>query len=276
MQIGSLFFSFACWAAYNKGLKWSPTLAQNPWWPRPCPAHALRRRPCPARALRRRSRPAAPRTTPPRAVEKIRDAQVLARPRARRRRTARSARGGWAAAGDGARARAAAAAVRAGGVFKVAMFADLHYGENAWTDWGPTQDAASDRIMAAVLDAKNPGPCRCRSPHRCFLCICKAAAVFISSHSTQLCLSLLDSDFVVYLGDLVTANNLPIPNASLYWDRAISASRSRGVPWAAGRRAGSRARGSSAAGRRGSRRPRPRRARSGGIGERLGTQSPAI
>jgi len=40
------------------------------------------------------------------------------------------------------------------------------------------------------------------------------------------------SDFVVYLGDLVTANNLPIPNASLYWDRAISASRSRGVPWA--------------------------------------------
>ena len=42
----------------------------------------------------------------------------------------------------------------------------------------------------------------------------------------------LHSDFVVYLGDLVTANNLPIPNASLYWDRAISASRSRGIPWA--------------------------------------------
>jgi hypothetical protein len=37
---------------------------------------------------------------------------------------------------------------------------------------------------------------------------------------------------VVYLGDLVTANNLPTPNASLYWDRAISAARSRGVPWA--------------------------------------------
>ncbi|OQU88186.1 probable inactive purple acid phosphatase 16 [Sorghum bicolor] len=81
------------------------------------------------------------------------------------------------------------------GVFKVALFADLHYGENAWTDWGPAQDAKSDRVMAAVLDAENP-------------------------------------DFVVYLGDLVTANNLPIPNASLYWDRAISASRSRGVPWA--------------------------------------------
>ncbi|CAD6228269.1 unnamed protein product [Miscanthus lutarioriparius] len=82
-----------------------------------------------------------------------------------------------------------------GGVFKVALFVDLHYGEDAWTDWGPAQDAASDRVMAAVLDAENP-------------------------------------DFVVYLGDLVTANNLPIPNASLYWDRAISASRSRGIPWA--------------------------------------------
>ena len=39
-------------------------------------------------------------------------------------------------------------------------------------------------------------------------------------------------DLVVYLGDLVTANNLPIPNASLYWDRAVSAARGRGIPWA--------------------------------------------
>ncbi|KAK3166470.1 hypothetical protein QOZ80_1AG0046190 [Eleusine coracana subsp. coracana] len=82
-----------------------------------------------------------------------------------------------------------------GGSFKVAIFADLHYGENAWTEWGPAQDAASDRVMAAVLDAEKP-------------------------------------DFVVYLGDLVTANNLPIPNASVYWDRAISPTRSRGIPWA--------------------------------------------
>ncbi|XP_062230982.1 probable inactive purple acid phosphatase 16 [Phragmites australis] len=81
------------------------------------------------------------------------------------------------------------------GVFKVALFADLHYGEDAWTDWGPAQDAGSDRVMAAVLDAEKP-------------------------------------DFVVYLGDLVTANNLPIPNASLYWDRAISPTRGRGIPWA--------------------------------------------
>ncbi|CAO1940893.1 unnamed protein product [Urochloa humidicola] len=83
-----------------------------------------------------------------------------------------------------------------GGSFKVALFADLHYGEDAWTDWGPAQDDGSDRVMAAVLQAENP-------------------------------------DFVVYLGDLVTANNLPIPNASLYWDRALSAARDRGIPWAA-------------------------------------------
>jgi hypothetical protein len=41
----------------------------------------------------------------------------------------------------------------------VALFADLHYGEDAWTDWGPAQDAASDRVMAAVLDVENPGAC---------------------------------------------------------------------------------------------------------------------
>ncbi|XP_020108742.1 probable inactive purple acid phosphatase 16 isoform X1 [Ananas comosus] len=83
----------------------------------------------------------------------------------------------------------------AGAAFKIAIFADLHYGENAWTDWGPQQDANSDRVLSAVLDKENP-------------------------------------DFVIYLGDVVTANNLPIPNASLYWDRAISATRSRGIPWA--------------------------------------------
>jgi hypothetical protein len=43
------------------------------------------------------------------------------------------------------------------GRFKVALFADLHYGENAWTDWGPAQDAGSDRVMAGVLDAEKPG-----------------------------------------------------------------------------------------------------------------------
>ena len=30
-----------------------------------------------------------------------------------------------------------------GGAFKVALFVNLYYGEDTWTDWGPAQDAAS-------------------------------------------------------------------------------------------------------------------------------------
>ncbi|XP_074557835.1 putative inactive purple acid phosphatase 16 isoform X2 [Curcuma longa] len=81
-----------------------------------------------------------------------------------------------------------------GSPFKIALFADLHYGENAWTDWGPAQDDNSDRVMSAVIDAEDP-------------------------------------DFVIYLGDVITANNLPIPNASLYWDRALSLTRNKWKPW---------------------------------------------
>lgn len=79
--------------------------------------------------------------------------------------------------------------------FKIALFADLHFGEDAWTDWGPRQDVNSARVMSTVLD--NEGP-----------------------------------DFVVYLGDIITANNIMIENASLYWDLAMSPTRARGIPWA--------------------------------------------
>ncbi|MCD7459271.1 putative inactive purple acid phosphatase 16 [Datura stramonium] len=82
-----------------------------------------------------------------------------------------------------------------GSSFKIALFADLHFGEDAWTDWGPRQDANSIKVMSTVLDEEQP-------------------------------------DFVVYLGDVVTANNIPIQNASLYWDQAISPTRDRGIPWA--------------------------------------------
>lgn len=40
------------------------------------------------------------------------------------------------------------------------------------------------------------------------------------------------TDFVIYLGDVLTANNIMIPNATLYWDQAISPARSKGIPWA--------------------------------------------
>ncbi|KAF3611025.1 hypothetical protein DY000_02051021 [Brassica cretica] len=84
--------------------------------------------------------------------------------------------------------------VREGSRFKIAIFADLHFGEDSWTDWGPRQDANSVNVMSKVLDAETP-------------------------------------DFVVYLGDVVTANNIAIHNASLFWDKAISPTRDRNIPW---------------------------------------------
>ncbi|KAL5546433.1 hypothetical protein UlMin_006120 [Ulmus minor] len=85
--------------------------------------------------------------------------------------------------------------LRPGAPFKIALFADLHFGEAAWTDWGPLQDVNSIRVMNTVLDHEKP-------------------------------------DFVIYLGDVVTANNIPIANASLYWDQAISPTKARGIPFA--------------------------------------------
>ncbi|XP_056158956.1 probable inactive purple acid phosphatase 16 isoform X1 [Syzygium oleosum] len=84
---------------------------------------------------------------------------------------------------------------RQGSPFKIALFADLHFGEDAWTDWGPRQDVNSVQVMSTVLDDEVP-------------------------------------DFVVYLGDVITANNIPIANASSYWDQALSPTRSRGIPFA--------------------------------------------
>ncbi|XP_027176267.1 probable inactive purple acid phosphatase 16 [Coffea eugenioides] len=81
-----------------------------------------------------------------------------------------------------------------GSTFKIAIFADLHFGEDAWTDWGPQQDVNSIRVLSNVLDLEHP-------------------------------------DFVIYLGDVITANNIPIENASLYWDQAISPTREKGIPW---------------------------------------------
>lgn len=37
---------------------------------------------------------------------------------------------------------------------------------------------------------------------------------------------------MVYLGDVITANNIVIQNASLYWDKAVSPTRKRSIPWA--------------------------------------------
>ncbi|GLJ13550.1 hypothetical protein SUGI_0214980 [Cryptomeria japonica] len=83
----------------------------------------------------------------------------------------------------------------AGSSFKIAIFADLHYGENAWSEWGPQHDEASTNAMSTLLDDEKP-------------------------------------DFVVFLGDVITANNLLVRNATKYWEQAISPTRSRSIPWA--------------------------------------------
>ncbi|GER25829.1 purple acid phosphatase 16 [Striga asiatica] len=84
--------------------------------------------------------------------------------------------------------------MRCGAPFRVALFADLHFGEDAWTEWGPQQDISSLRVMSDVLDREQP-------------------------------------DFVIYLGDVITANNIMIKNGSLLWDRALSPTRDRKIPW---------------------------------------------
>ena len=42
--------------------------------------------------------------------------------------------------------------MRAGAAFKITVFADLHFGENAWSDWGPDHDVNSVKVMSTVLD----------------------------------------------------------------------------------------------------------------------------
>ena len=46
--------------------------------------------------------------------------------------------------------------MRAGAAFKIAVFADLHFGENAWSDWGPDHDVNSVKVMNTVLDNETP------------------------------------------------------------------------------------------------------------------------
>ncbi|XP_021858505.1 probable inactive purple acid phosphatase 16 [Spinacia oleracea] len=86
--------------------------------------------------------------------------------------------------------------VRKGSTFKITIFADLHFGEDTWTSWGPLQDIHSTKVMSFILDQEKP-------------------------------------DFVIYLGDVLTADNIPIANASLYWDQALSPTKDRCIPWAA-------------------------------------------
>ncbi|KAI0711535.1 Metallo-dependent phosphatase [Earliella scabrosa] len=45
---------------------------------------------------------------------------------------------------------------RKDGTFKVTVFADIHFGENPWDDWGPQQDVNSLNLMNTVLSSESP------------------------------------------------------------------------------------------------------------------------
>ncbi|KAI0088747.1 Metallo-dependent phosphatase [Irpex rosettiformis] len=74
---------------------------------------------------------------------------------------------------------------RPDGTFKLTVFSDLHYGENAWDVWGPQQDVNSSKLMKRVLADEKP-------------------------------------DFVVLNGDLITGENTFKENSTVYIDEIVS------------------------------------------------------
>ncbi|EME39448.1 hypothetical protein DOTSEDRAFT_75202 [Dothistroma septosporum NZE10] len=81
------------------------------------------------------------------------------------------------------------------GRFQLAIFEDLHFGENQWDSWGPQQDINSVRVLNDVLDAE-----------------------------TQ--------QLVVLNGDLITGENQYKFNATNKIDQIVAPIVHRGLPWA--------------------------------------------
>ncbi|TKA25886.1 hypothetical protein B0A50_05641 [Salinomyces thailandicus] len=81
------------------------------------------------------------------------------------------------------------------GTFQISIFEDLHFGENAWDEWGPQQDIDSVTVMNEILDAE----------------------------SQQL---------VVLNGDLITGENTFTSNSTLYVDQIVGPLAERGLTWA--------------------------------------------
>ncbi|KAI5358867.1 putative calcineurin-like phosphoesterase domain, ApaH type, metallo-dependent phosphatase [Septoria linicola] len=81
------------------------------------------------------------------------------------------------------------------GTFQISVFADLHFGENAWNTWGPQQDINSLRIIGDILDAEK-------------------------------------QDLVVLNGDLITGENTYLFNSSDYLDILVKPIVDRGLPFA--------------------------------------------
>jgi len=83
---------------------------------------------------------------------------------------------------------------RANRTFKIAQFADLHFGEGEDVWWGPQQDINSTRVMRKVLAMEKP-------------------------------------DLVVFSGDQLTGNNIN-KNATEYWKQVVAPCVEGGYRWA--------------------------------------------
>ncbi|GKT47492.1 putative inactive purple acid phosphatase 16 [Colletotrichum spaethianum] len=81
------------------------------------------------------------------------------------------------------------------GTFKVSIFEDLHFGENAWEAWGPAADIKTVGVINKVLDDAKP-------------------------------------DLVVLNGDLITGENAFLENATFVLDQLVKPMVDRSLPWA--------------------------------------------
>ncbi|KAI3335160.1 Metallo-dependent phosphatase [Ustulina deusta] len=84
---------------------------------------------------------------------------------------------------------------RADGTFQISVFEDLHFGENAWDQWGPQQDINSVKVINEVLENESPG-------------------------------------LVVLNGDLITGENGFLENSTVYVDQIVGPLVARNLTWA--------------------------------------------
>ncbi|KAJ1329779.1 3',5'-cyclic-AMP phosphodiesterase [Microdochium nivale] len=82
------------------------------------------------------------------------------------------------------------------GTFQISIFEDLHFGENAWEDWGHQQDVASVAVIKSLLTTESA------------------------------------TDLVVLNGDLITGENAFLENATSYLDMIVSPIAEHGKTWA--------------------------------------------
>jgi predicted MPP superfamily phosphohydrolase len=81
------------------------------------------------------------------------------------------------------------------GTFKITVFEDLHFGEGENTDWGPSHDDRTLKLMRYILNYESP-------------------------------------DLVVLNGDLITGQNTFTANATAYVDKIAGPIMEAGLPWA--------------------------------------------